>query len=158
MESNLTKLTKSKYLDYFVSNQSVIRAEAKLIGDLLLVEKIVFPEKKIGSLIMADMGQKQLGSMLSDMPTFYRVLLTGEGYYNDETGEDVPVECKPGDIILTGSASVRTWSSFPILETSDSNIIGLTRYSDVQWHFESEETFIARLNHLNQAIKGAVVG
>jgi hypothetical protein len=145
----------SKFLKYFVENREALQAESRLIGDLILVERIVFPEKKIGKIFIAD-TKNQLGSLVGDQPVFYRVLLVGSGYYNDETGEDSPLDIKQGQIVLTGSANVKMWSSFPLLEIAESDVLGITRYGDIHWQWENEETFFRRLNDINQSVKATL--
>lgn len=150
------ELKPSKFLPFFKENLTSIRENAQLIGDMMIVERIKFPEKKVGSLFIADSKHIQSTGLTSEVPEFYRVLLVGEGYYDDETGKDVPLEIEQGDIVHASSVSVRVWSSFPLLEVTEADILGKMRYSDVQWKFKSEESFLKFLNDFNQSVKTKV--
>jgi co-chaperonin GroES (HSP10) len=152
------ELPKSKYLSYFIENGARLREQSQLVGDLLFVEKIKFPEKKVGGIIIADNTHKQLGTILGDQPTFFRVLLVGNGYYDDDTKEDVPLDINQGDIILTGAVSAKVFSSFPMLETTETDVLGVTRHGDIQWRFKGEEAFLEFLTTFNSSVKGQVAG
>ena len=150
------ELAPSKYLKYFVENRTELAESTQLIGDIILVEKIRFPEAKIGGIIMATARTNQLNTLVSDQPQFYRVLLPGAGYYDDETKADVPLDIDQGDIILSGSVSVKLFSTFPGLEVTDTDTLGITRHADVQWRFKTEKAFIGFLERLNESVKAEV--
>jgi hypothetical protein len=148
------ELPQSKYLKYFQDNIGGITEASQLTGDILLVEKIKFPERRVGGIILdTGMGRNQVTGFSSNVPLFFRVLHTGAGFYNDDTGEDVPLDIERGDIVLCASVSVNVFSSFPMLETSDSDVIGLTRHSEVQWRFRGEKAFLDFLAGLNGSMK-----
>jgi co-chaperonin GroES (HSP10) len=146
----------SKYLPYFVTNRAALTESAQLIGDIILVEKIKFPERRVGGIILQDHSRNQLNTMMGDQPSFYRVLLPGAGYYDDETKADVPLDIDQGDIILTGALSVKLFSTFPGLETTDSDAIGITRHADIQWRFKTEESFVRFIEGFNLGVKAEV--
>lgn len=147
----------SKYLQFFKDNQETIRAKGKLSGDTLLVERIQFPELRTRSgIIIGDSTKIQTHGLTCEIPLFYRVLLVGEGYYDDDTKADEPLDVEPGHIIHTGAVSVRLWSSFPLLQTGAADILGVTRYGDAIWTWKSEEEFINFLRDFNEAVTGKV--
>lgn len=148
------ELPPSKYLNYFIENRARLQEETQLIGDIMFVEKIKFPEKKVGSIIIADHSGKQINSMLADQPAFFRVLLVGSGYYDDETKADVPLDINQGDIILTGAVSAKIFGSFPMLETTETDVLGVARHGDIQWRFKTEEAFTRFLTSFNSSVKG----
>lgn len=148
------KIPESLYLEWFNTNSARIKEQTNLIGDLILVERIKMPEMKTaGGIVLVDKAYSQINAMTSDRPVFYRVLLTGAGFYDDETGKDVPLEVEPGDIIQTGNISVRVYSSFPLLEAYEADTIGITRESDIHWRFKGEASFTGLLSDFNRAIK-----
>lgn len=146
-------LPESKYLRFFKEHRAELAVSSQLIGDMMLVEKIKFPEKKVGGIILHDSRRTQMGGIMGDEPVFYRILMAGAGYYDDETKADVPLDIEQGDIILTGSVSVKIFSSLPFIETTDSDILGVTRHGDIQWRWKGEAAFVKFLTDLNQAIK-----
>lgn len=151
------EVPKSKYLPFFQENQKRIRELAKLSGDTLLVERIQFPELRTKSgIIITDSRKIQTTGLTCEIPLFYRVLLVGEGYYDDETKADEPLDIEPGHIIHTGAVSVKLWSSFPLLQTTDADILGVTRYGDAIWTWKSEEEFVRFLRDFNEAVTGKV--
>lgn len=146
----------SKYLSYFSNEYVKLRESIKLVGDIIIVERVEFPEKKRGGLFLVDSKKTQSHGLTSELPNFYRVLAVGEGYYDEETSKDVPLEVAPGDVVLVSNASVKVWSTFPIVEAVDADTIGMTRFGDVQWHWKSEESFIRFLGEFNQGTKEKV--
>ncbi len=143
----------SKYLPFFIQNRTQLAETLELVGDLLLVERIKFPEKKVGSLFIPDSRKIQSGGFTSEIPEFYRVLLVGKGYYDVESGKPQELDINQGDIIYTSAGSVKLWSSMPLLETSDTDVIGITRHGDIHLRWKTEEAFMAFLNDFNKSVK-----
>lgn len=113
-----------------------------------------FPEARTaGGLYIPTTKGAQLGTLTADRPDFFRVLLTGAGYYDDTTGADVPLDVTQGDIILTGTVSVKLFSSFPLLEKYRADSIGITRESDIQMRFKGEDAFLSFLHEFNESAK-----
>lgn len=112
----------------------------ELYGDCLLVEKLKEPERKIGSIILASAIGRQ-DSFGQDRPHFVRVLAIGKGFYNEESGEDVPVSVAVGDIILVGPISVKYFSMFGEMESYEPDSIGITRETEIQLKFKGEEGY-----------------
>lgn len=155
---NTNPLPPSRYLSYFEAHAGKLRQAMKLVGDVILVERVKFPEaKSAGGIIFVDHAAKQINSTFSDRPVFYRVLLPGEGYYNDETNEPVPLDVKQGDIVLASTVGVKLFSSFPLLEAYEADTIGITREAEITWRFLGEGAFVDTLHGLNQAVKAQVV-
>lgn len=132
---------KSKYLSYFVEHKAELSKSLSVIGDVLVCERIKFPEKRVGGLFIPDSKKVMEGGFTCEVPEFYRILLTGSGYYDDDTGTDEPIDAHQGDIIHVGKAGVKIWSSFPNLETVESDVLCLTRYTDCLLHFRGERAF-----------------
>ena len=152
----MEKLPESKYLPFFKEHENWLRAHTELMGDILIVERIVFPEKKIGSIYIADSKKQMVNGLTSELPTFFRVLYAGNGFYDDDTGEDVPLDIQRGDIILMAGIAVKVWSTFPGLEVTDSDVLGITKHGEIQWRWKGEEKFIEFLGSLNQSVKAQV--
>lgn len=147
---------KSIFLEFFKQNAERLHKDSQLIGDILIIEKIIFPEAKVGGIILASSNPlHNHRDFTAEQPGFYRVLMVGQGYY-DEKGEDIPLEVKPGNIIMTGTMSVKLFTVFPMLEITDTHMLGMTRYSDVQWKWETEEEFYKFLGDFNQSVKAEV--
>lgn len=112
-----------------------------LVGDVILVEMMPEPEVKIGSIIAAPSSRNQLDGITSNLPIFVRVLLTGKGYYNEETGEDVPLDIKPGNIIQVGRQAVDWFGTFGSITRGKESGVGITRQDAARITFKDEETF-----------------
>lgn len=153
-----TEIQPSRYLDFFIENRTTFKEAFELVGDAVLVERIKFPEARTASgIILAENVKNQVGTMLADRPSFYRVLLPGEGFYDDETGEDRPLNCQSGDVVLIASAGVRIFSSFPLLTGYETDSIGVTRDSEIIWRFKGEANFVRILGELDKTAKAKVV-
>lgn len=157
MENEVRILPPSKYLGYFIKNNEWLRSNATLVGDCLIIERLRFPEKKsLGGIIIADSKRVQSTGLTSELPEFFRVLYVGAGYYDDETKADQPIDCAAGDILYLAGGSVKIWSSFPVLQTTDSDTLGICRYGDALWHFKGEEKFLEFLREFNSATQETV--
>jgi co-chaperonin GroES (HSP10) len=148
-----TKIPPSKYLDYFKENRAQFKEQFELIGDIILVERVTFEHITASGLVLARDTRNQINSIAADEPHFYRVLLPGEGYYDDETKEPVALNVQQGDFILVPSTSVKFFSIFPRLEGYEPSSIGVTRESEIQWRFKGEESFAHFTREFNQAAK-----
>lgn len=110
----------------------------KVYGDILIVEGHAQEETKTAGGIIIQSHDRQKDGFGQNAPAFYTVLYVGEGYYSeDEDGNEkaVPLDVQVGDVILTGTQSVRPLSKFgPIISTKDHGLF-LTRVEDIQIRF-----------------------
>lgn len=114
-----------------------------LVGDNLLVEELPKEEYKSsgGIVIASSINSRQLDSIEDNRPMLVRVLLIGNGYYDDE-GKEVNLDTKPGDIILIGKLGVKWLSSIAgVFIQKESTRVGLTRESEIQMRFIGQEGF-----------------
>ncbi len=147
----------SRYLSFFKSNQSWLSDTLEIPGDTMIIERLAFPERRTASgLIIADTKHSSMVGLTSEMPHFYRVLYAGAGYYDDDTKESLPLEINTGDIIHTAAGSVKLWSSFPVLEVTDSDVLGITRHGDILMRWKSEDAFLEFLARFNREVKAEV--
>lgn len=117
-----------------------------LTGDCLLVQVLnTTITTKSGLHIPA--VHNQITGVAADKPTLVRVLLVGEGYYDDDTNADVPVDCNLGDILMVGQHSVKYISSMGDIMFGDADI-AIVRFSEAQLHFKGQEGFDRFLNIL----------
>jgi co-chaperonin GroES (HSP10) len=142
----------SKYLHGF---QTVAREHSNLYqiqGDLLLVEVLKDEEFKTKSgLFISSGGAKQVNSLMQDKPTFVRVLDTGPGFYAED-GSDIPLDSKPGDILLVPSTSIKYFSVFGRLVNYGEISLGLVNDSQAQIRWPGEEAFNEYFERLNSNV------
>lgn len=137
-------------LPRFAQLSEKARDAFELIGDCILVERIKEPEKKTASGIIYGLETKnQLGTFAQDRPHWVRVLVVGEGWYDEETGESVPLNVQPGDVVLVSQVSVKYFSTFGDMDGAPADTIGLTRESEIQLRFKGEEGFAKAFAALN---------
>lgn len=130
------------YLKAFKQLETLRKDLFTLTGDCLLVEVLREDElQKTKSGIFLAEKKDQIIGVYADKPKFARVLLVGEGFYNDETKESVPLETKQGDIVLVGNHSLKRFSSFGKLPIDGDIEIALMRDGDIQMRFFSEESY-----------------
>lgn len=151
----MTIMSQLNYLEAFKRLSLNGEGAYQLLGDCLIVEKIKDKERKVGSIIMADVSN-QRNNYQTDLPHFVRVLAVGPGYYDDETGEAIPLEVEAGDIILVGMASVRYFSFFGDLNSSEQNVIGITKATEIQMRFKGQEGYNKAFNLLNGTTQAEV--
>ncbi len=139
---------KSLFLDQFRRLKAEGADLVKLYGDIMLVEGYAPEETKTESGIILAGSDRQRVGFNADLPAFYTVLYVGEGFYDDETGESVPVEVQPGDIILTGKQSVVEISKFGPIISSKEHRLCLSREQDIQLHFKGPGAYDRVMNLL----------
>jgi co-chaperonin GroES (HSP10) len=134
----------SKYLKAFQTVSESGKGTYQLIGDCILVEVIKEDEFKTKSgLILSSGNARQVNGIEANKPTWVRILLTGEGYYNDKDGtmEEVPLDSKPGDIALVSANSIKYFSVFGPIVAVGQTQLGLIRESDIQMRFPGDVGF-----------------
>lgn len=130
----------SNYLEKFKRLQDH-KALFELRGDRLLIE--VLPKEELttasGLFIATDINQRS--ATKDNQATLGVVLLVGEGFYDDETKVSVPLDVKPGNIILLSGMGLKYYSSFPGIQGYVPNTIALTRDSEVHMVIPDAETY-----------------
>jgi hypothetical protein len=71
----------SENVKKFLKAKEIVQDGVRLIGDVLLVERMPKPEIKLGSGLIAApaSNSKQINGVTSNLPIFVRVLLVGPG-------------------------------------------------------------------------------
>jgi len=148
----MSKQNKS-YLKAFKELEKFRKDLFTLTGDCLLVEVLKEDElQKTKSGIFLAEKKDQIIGVHADKPTFARVLLVGEGFYNDETKESIPLDTKQGDIVLVGNHSLKRFSSFGKLPVDGDIEIALMRDGDIQMRFLSEDSYDKTFEVLKKTI------
>jgi hypothetical protein len=110
----------------------------------MLVERLELGEVKVGSIIIAESTDHR-SDVRNYKPLLCVVLAIGEGYTNDEnpTGPKLPMDCKPGNVVILNPMGASFFSVLPGVTTYSGKAVGITSESDVQMRFESVEEFEA---------------
>ncbi len=119
-----------------------------LTGDLVFIQ--MFDEEittKSGIVLQEDADQ--MIGVNADKPTLGVVLMTGEGHYDDDTKEDVPLDVKPGDVVMVGKHAVKLISKFgPVLLDK----VGYIKADQIQMHFKGQDAFDKACDVLSKAL------
>ncbi len=107
----------------------------RLIGSTLLVE-VVQRERKTASGIL--LSARPEGKELTECV----IIAVGAGFYDDETGEDVPMDTKVGDIVYAEPMNVRLLYSFPVAGYTPHDI-GLLDEGQILMRFRGEASVTA---------------
>jgi len=124
----------------------------RLIGDCILVEILETKEIKTKGIIIPTEFKKSVDGVFVDRPLFARVLLIGEGFY-DEENQPVPLEVEMGDIVLIGQHAVRRISYFGPLVSSGTTVLGMIRESEIQMRFFGENAYKTAMSLLEEEKK-----
>lgn len=109
------------------------------MGDILLVREIPAQEQKTkGGLYIPTMQLKQVDGLEANRPCWVQVLKVGAGYF-DEGEDHVPLDTKPGDIILVGKLSVKWLSTLGPLTSTPENNLGIVRETEIQGRFRGQD-------------------
>lgn len=128
-------MSESQYLEKFKKLEG---SKFKLAGGRILVEVLAKQEmKSAGGLIIAAPSSHK-GIIDMQRAVLGVVLMVGEGYIDDE-GNDIPMEVKPGNIVVLNEFGVKYYSDFPGVKTYTENKLAMTSESEIQFKFESAE-------------------
>ncbi len=108
----------SKYLGTFSALNERLPNFYKLFGSRILVE--VLPEEELktaGGLIVAKSASNFRSDTEENKFTAAVVIEVGQGYFDEETGKDVPLSVKRGQVVEVVRSGLRRYSSHPILGT-----------------------------------------
>lgn len=143
-----------KYLAAFQKMATEGKEYYQLNGEFIIVEEVPPEEKKTKGGLVLPGHERQHDGFAQNRPTLVRVVAVGEGYYDDDTGESVPLDVAPGDVILVGGQSVK-WLSYlgPII-SSEGVRIGLSTASEVQMRFRGEEGYKKVCELLGAVVNG----
>jgi co-chaperonin GroES (HSP10) len=130
--------------------------EAPLTGDTLLVEVMDLKEYQKSSIIISSGATKQTNGMEANMPVFVRVLLVGEGFYNDDNETEAP-DCCPGDILLVGQNSVVSISQYGQLCNYGRINLGICNLSQKIQHFRGQMGFDRFFTPILKAVENGQV-
>jgi len=131
-------MIESKYLARF---QKLEHADMPLRGNRLLLELLPKEEiKTAGGLIVATQSDYRTNTQENQCDVAV-VLATGSGYYDDDTGEDVSMDLKVGNVVLLSRYGIRAYSNFPGIKDFVAGTIALARDNDVHAAWDSIASF-----------------
>ncbi len=120
-----------------------------LAGNRMLVERMDDVEvKTAGGLYLAPASNKRSDLKLQK-PLVCVVLATGEGYTQEGSEEKLPLDCKPGNVVILNAIGASFFSILPGMSSYTEERVGLTSESDVQMRFNSIEHFQEYTKALN---------
>ena len=125
-------LAASKYFERFARLREH-RGLMWLRGDNVLVEKLPPVELKTKSGLILGSANTHKGTIADACTEFGIVLMTGPGLIGDD-GEDIPLDCQPGDVVLLPSSTF-WYGAFGHIAGYEPYTIGRLRDSQVPLSF-----------------------
>jgi co-chaperonin GroES (HSP10) len=144
-------MLESKYLKRFQTFKE--RAPVgKLYGGRMLLEVVSMPEAQTeGGLVIAESDHARAEFVMLKA-TLGIVLEVGQGYFDSETGEDVPLDIKVGDVVWVPSESIRSLTTVPgMREAVPSKTLALGQESEIIKKWNSLEDYLNDQEKLNVA-------
>lgn len=146
-------MDKNIYLNAFQKTIESNPDTHRLYGDLLIVEKLdlekYVPKKQI---IIAN-AENYRNTKSASLPVFARILMCGEGFYDSDKGEEVPLVQRPGDIILVGQNSISHFSQFGKFENYGKIEMGIVSAGEILMIWHGEAGFNTFFDGLNESIE-----
>lgn len=128
----------SKYLERFSRLTDI--AGFELRGNRLLVEVIPQEELKKGSIVIASSLSDHKSATQENRATLVRVLLVGTGYVDDE-GADVPMDLKPGNVVMVPQMALKLYTQFPGLQDFTSNELALLLDHEIHMKWDDDAAY-----------------
>lgn len=131
----------NKPKDYTVKIRGALKSTKgfSLLGDKILVQYYPQAEISKGGIVLTG-GLDQRGSLTERKYEWCEVIITGRGYYDETTGEEVPLEFNEGDVLLVNPAGLTKFPVFGgVVAGKETGGIGLISDSDVAMKFSSVE-------------------
>ena len=120
----------TKYLDRFLR---LAPGQLPLRGNRLLVE--LLPKEEVltaGGLVIATNLNDHRSTTKENQADLAVVLAAGPGYYSDDTGDDVALDVKPGNVVMLTRYGIRAFRQ---------DTIAMCRDSDIHAAWESIEAY-----------------
>lgn len=136
-------ISPSRYLERFKD------VDVEILGGALLVEVVPAEEIKKGGIIIAQVNTHKF--TLNDAKAFFvRVLKTGKGYYDPDTGASVPLDTPVGAILMVAPESVTLYAQFGALEDYEPKTIGLMQEGAALVRWKDDADYIRAFSALNR--------
>lgn len=116
-----------------------------LRGSTLIVEILPEPELKTesGIIMSAPKDHMRGQSINAHKLDVAKVLMAGEGYWNEDTKQMEPVEAQPGAIVILPQYSTSVLSMFPGISRPTGNKLAMVKMGDILAYYPSQEAFEA---------------
>jgi len=138
---------KSRYLDRFKKWNDMSGLE--LAGDQLIVEAIETEVKTASGIIVATPKDHVQKNFTVAKPIWVRILYTGKGYYDPESGKDIPLDTKAGDICMVSPSSVVWLSAFGGMMDLVPETLGMSKETEIKLRFRGDDVFQEAYRILN---------
>lgn len=130
-------MKQSEYLNKFKNGSEFFN----LLGNKLLVERLDSGEvKTAGGIIVAETSAVRADLRLQK-PAICMVLATGNGYYDADKDEYLPLDVKPGNVVILNTMGIQFYSVLPGSPSYTGNTVGMTTEADVQIVFKDTEAY-----------------
>ena len=83
---------------------------------------------------------------------FVVTLLVGQGYFDSDTQDTIPLEVKPGDVLMVPAHSTHWLTQFGLLANYERGDIGLTTEPEVHFNFGPIKNFEKFFDVLNEKV------
>jgi co-chaperonin GroES (HSP10) len=135
-------MIKSKFVDIY-SKYHAVGPQGKLNGDRILIEVLRAEElekSKGGIILRAPDDSRSEFNMLK--ATIAVILETGSGYFDPDTGRDIPLSCKVGEVVWVADANIRFLTTVPEHTAAmPDKVIALANESSIIKSWPSVEAF-----------------
>lgn len=139
---------KPKFLELFKKYSE--GKKGKLFGDSLVIEILdeLEVKTKSGLIVQTSSNQRSQYDMLKSVIAV--VLEVGEGYFDDDSGADIPLKRKVGEVVWINEMSVRKVTTFPgYMAPLPEAKLGIISDTAIYKAWDSIEAFRADMELLN---------
>lgn len=111
-------------------------------GSTILVELLPDPEfKTAGGLIVATPSDHVKGSMHDNKLLAATVLATGPGYWDEEAQAYIPLEVRPGAVVVMPQFSAQMLSNMPGINRPTKNKLAIAKEDNILMFYATAEQF-----------------
>jgi co-chaperonin GroES (HSP10) len=123
-----------------------------LRGSALIVE--ILPDEEIktrgGIVIATDSRHTGGNSVEAHKLKVGRVLMSGLGYWDEEKKDYIPLDVKPGAVVILPQYSTQFISTFPGIQRPTGNRLAIIKESDLLAYYPSDDAFQTAKAKLNE--------
>jgi co-chaperonin GroES (HSP10) len=121
-----------------------------LRGSTIIVELVPDEELKTkGGIIIATPSDHVRKSVTEHKLQVGRVLMTGQGYWDEEKEAYVPLDVEPGAIVILPQYSTQLISTFPGIARPTGNKLALVKESELLAYYPNETAYNTAKAELN---------
>lgn len=133
----------SRYFNQFNRLNTEGKKLFTMRGNTILVEVLEEHLERVseGGIIFAADAEQITGTTKEKTGEVGLVLLVGEGYYDEKSSDTIPLDLKPGNVVLLPRYSLSYYSFFPGLATFTKDKLAMCSEDEIRFVYQDLQAY-----------------